>query len=101
MNKEEISKVTQVIYDCGINTTGRLQNTPKDNDKILKPIKLAVINIGIDMVKKEKFVRASFVGSPAKYYDYYVTDNQMNKWFDKLKEHTFEEIDDFEKEDIW
>lgn len=83
-NKQQI---VDTLYKEGINTTNRIETRPDSNEKILTPPQLSVINIGGDLIKKDIYIRASFVGSQT-FYTYHINRNELMVWADIILELT-------------
>lgn len=96
-NKEKLKKVTDFLYKRSLNTSSRIKTYPKDNKNIVTPVEISILNTGKDYIKRELFVRVSFVGSD-KYYQHHLSnEEEFKKWNRIIEDLLFEDdivIDD-------
>ena len=96
-------KIAKFMFDNGINSTGNKRNIPINDSNIIQPLKLDLVNTGIDFVKNQRFVRVRFLGS-SKHYDYHFnTKEEYIIWNKELANLDFNQsIDIFNDESkIW
>jgi hypothetical protein len=85
MGKDKISMLVRFLYDNSINTSSRKLNKPKDDDNISDNLSISLVNLGIDVFKKQYFIRTQFLGS-GKFYEYHIRYDQFDKWYEAIKE---------------
>jgi len=74
------TKIAKFMYSNGTNPSNNTRTPAEADEKILLPAELEMINMGIDFVKKLRFVRAKFLGS-GKYYEYhFATKEEFKIW---------------------
>lgn len=103
MQNIQKQKIVDFLYEKSINTTGRRVEHPKDDSNITFPISINIVNIGIDVVKQNGFVRTNFSGSSSsKFYTHKFSLIDYEKWCNRLSvfaDIKFEDdFDSFEKE---
>lgn len=73
-------KIADFMYKNGTNPSNNVRTPAEYDEKILSPVKLEMVNMGIDFVKKLRFVRVKFLGS-GKYYEYhFATKDEFKIW---------------------
>lgn len=102
MSKKIKDRIASFMYANGINTSRNKRNIPTDDEDISQPLKLDLINTGIDFVKNHYFVRVRFLGS-SKHYDYHFGQDDYVKWNTELSKIDFKpDCDIFgEEEKVW
>ena len=84
MKAETKKKAIKYLYEKGVNNASRKKTFPKDNEEILKPISIDVVNVGVKSLENQMFVRVSFVGS-GKYYELGIQSDRWLFWTEFCK----------------
>lgn len=91
------------MYKNAINTSRNKRNIPENDEDIIQPLKLDLVNTGIDFVKNKFFVRVRFLGS-SKHYDYHFDHEDYVRWNSELSKISFTpncDIFGVEEEKVW
>ena len=102
--KYNIIKITDYLYDNGLNVTGRVKSYPQNDEKIIKEPTYTIdrINVGADGIDGKYYIRVSFRGS-AKWYSVPIKEGQEDIWWDRTKfviSQLIDDIDDFSDEQV-
>ena len=80
METKNYQRLVKYLYENSVNTSRRVVTKPKDDENIIESADISLINLGVDRIKKEIFVRVQFLGSQ-KFYQYHVHKDDAFKWY--------------------
>ena len=108
MEEKNYRKIVEFLFNNAVNTSSRKLTKPNSNKDIIgnedeksrkSDIDIALINLGIDRIKKERFVRIQFVGSQI-FYQHYITKDESYKWYMAIDSMDYRETDSPFDDDI-
>ena len=93
-SKTQIEKISRFIYDRGLNLSGGIKTTAKQEGVEMDAL-LDTINIGIEYSTGRLFVRASFRGSK-KYFEFPIKEENFDRWTERIRTLYLDSISDFD-----
>lgn len=78
-----IEKISSFIYERGLNLSGGIKTTPKQ-EGIEASALIDTVSIGVEYSVGKLFIRANFRGSK-KYFEFPIKEENYEKWGERIK----------------